>query len=62
MKAIRDAKFKQDLEAEFDRMVVRREELFDELDKFPRHAQMEAKRRRMDRHIARMKKTLRELD
>jgi len=62
MKAIRDAKFKQDLEAEFGRMMVVREELFDELDRFPRNARAEAKRRRMDRHIARIKKTLREFD
>lgn len=62
MKAIRDAKFKMDLEAEFDRMMVCRAQLFDELDKFPRHAKAEAKRKRMDRHILRLKKTLRELD
>ena len=62
MKATRDAKFKQDLEAEFDRMMVVRERLFDELDQFPRNARAEAKRRRMDRHIARIKKTLREFD
>lgn len=62
MKAIRDAKFKRDLEAEFDRMMVCRAQLFDELDRFPRNAKAEAKRKRMDRHILRMKKTLRELD
>lgn len=62
MKAIRDAKFKQDLESEMDRMLVCRAQLFDELDRFPRNAKAEAKKRRMDRHIQRMKKTLRELD
>jgi hypothetical protein len=62
MKAIRNAKFKQDLEAEFERMMVVRAELFDELDRFPRNARAEAKRKRMDRHIQRMKRTLRELD
>lgn len=62
MKAIRDAKFHRDLEAEFDRLLIQRERLFDELDKFPRNAKAESKKRRMDRHIQRMKKTLRELD
>lgn len=62
MKATRNAKFKQGLEAEFDRMMVCRAQLFDELDRFPRNAKAEAKRKRMDRHILRMKKTLREID
>lgn len=62
MKVHKDPKFKQSLEAEFNRMMVVREALFDELDQFPRNARAEAKRRRMDRHIARIKKTLREFD
>lgn len=62
MKATREAKFKQSLEVEFDRMMVCRAQLFDELDRFPRNAKAEAKRKRMDRHILRMKKTLREID
>lgn len=62
MKVHKDPKFKQDLEAEFDRMMVVREKLFDELDQFPRNARADAKRKRMDRRIARIKKTLREFD
>lgn len=56
----RDVEFYEQLEVEFQRVMEKRTELFDELDKFPRNAKAEAKRRRMDRHIARMKKTLRE--
>lgn len=62
MKVNKDPKFRQSLEVEFNRMLMVREELFDELDKFPRNARAEAKRKRMDRHIARLKKTLREFD
>lgn len=62
MKVYKDPKFRKDLEVEFDRMILVREALFDELDRFPRNARAEAKRKRMDRHIARLKKTLREFD
>ena len=62
MKAMKDAKFKQDLEREFDRLLVTRMELFDELDRFPRNARAEARKTRMDRHVLRIKRTLRELD
>jgi hypothetical protein len=58
----RDVEFRKSFEAEFERMMIERERLFDELDRFPRNAKIEAKRKRMDRHITRMKMTLREFD
>lgn len=56
----RDVEFYEQLEVEFQRVMEKRTELFDELDRFPRNAKAEAKRKRMDRHIRRLKKTLRE--
>lgn len=48
-------------ERELAKMLKAREELFDELDRFPRNAKAEAKRKRMDRYILRLKHGIRDL-
>lgn len=48
-------------ERELVRMLKAREELFDELDRFPRNPKAEAKRKRMDRYILRLKQGIRSL-